>query len=241
MECDTCREALSARLDSEAEPVRADETDEHLRTCVECRSWQQRATLLTRSMRVRAAVAPPDLTDAILAARGRGRGEKAVRAALASVGVAQLALGAAQLLGVDHGMTHDGAAATHLFNESTAWSLAMGLGLLWAALRSGHSRGMLPLVGGFVLVLSVFSVQDLIAGEVTVSRVLSHGLLVIGLGLLTVVHRQESRHSPEPGRPGIREPRQAAAPLPAEIRLQAPDLPRSGRRRLRSITGRRAA
>ncbi|MBB5919181.1 putative anti-sigma-YlaC factor YlaD [Actinoalloteichus hoggarensis] len=231
---------MSARLDSEAEPARTDETDEHLRTCAECRSWQRRATLLARSMRVRPAVTPPDLTDAILAAHGSGRREKAIRTALASVGVAQLALGAAQLLGVDHGMGHDDAASTHLFNESTAWSLALGLGMLWAALRTGHSRGMLPLVGGFVLVLSVFSVRDLIAGDVTVSRVLSHGLLIIGLGLLTVVHRQESRHSPEPGRPGVVA--SPAAPSPtADVRLSGPELPRSGRRRLRSISGRRAA
>lgn len=62
MDCDTCREALSARIDGEAEPVAP---DEHLHSCASCQEWHAAATALTRS--VPADTTPmPDLTDAVL-------------------------------------------------------------------------------------------------------------------------------------------------------------------------------
>ncbi|WP_061005639.1 zf-HC2 domain-containing protein [Mycolicibacterium mucogenicum] len=40
MECEIAREALSARMDGEHEPVPARRVDEHLASCPECRQWQ---------------------------------------------------------------------------------------------------------------------------------------------------------------------------------------------------------
>ncbi|AOS63255.1 zf-HC2 domain-containing protein [Actinoalloteichus hymeniacidonis] len=225
MECDSCRDALSARLDSELEPVQAQRTDEHLKTCVECRIWQQQATALTRSMRVRPAVSTPDLTERILAAAEHTvRPPSVARVALGLVGIGQLALAIAQLFGFDHGLGHDAAGSVHLLNESTAWSLAIGLGMLWAALRTGLSRGMLPVLGGFVLILAIFSVRDLVIGEVELMRVASHGLLVLGLGLLALVRRQESRRSPEPGRPALIAPPVSDAAPPRRLDTQGSTL-----------------
>ncbi len=52
---------------------------------------------------------------------------------------------------------------------------------------------MLPVLGAFVVVLLGFVVHDTGAGQVTPSRVASHGLLLVGLVLLVVVHRRFGR------------------------------------------------
>jgi predicted anti-sigma-YlaC factor YlaD len=206
VDCDTCREALSARADGEPEPVPAGETDAHLAACAACRGWQEGAAALTRALRLRAAVDVPDLTGAILAAvppvTPSTRGWTA-RAVLAGVAVAQLTLGLAQVFGVDTGHAGHGGGATHLFNESTAWNLALGLGMFWTALRPRATTGMVPVMAAFVAVLVPFSAQDLLSGAAPVSRITSHALLVIGLALLLVVHRGRS---PGDGTPSSRSP-----------------------------------
>ncbi|MCX2954518.1 hypothetical protein [Lentzea sp. NEAU-D7] len=106
--------------------------------------------------------------------------------------VAQLTLGMAQVVGTSgasaHGGHTTGVDSTHLFNESTAWNLAIGLGLLWTALRPTATSGMLPVVSAFVAVLVPYSASDLLSGSATPGRVFSHALLVVGLGLLVLVH-----------------------------------------------------
>lgn len=168
----------------------AEVTDQHLDQCPACQTWQARASALTRSLRVRPAEPTPDLVEAVLEVAvipTPMRGWWA-RAALVVVAVAQLTLGMAEVLGVNQGMS-DMPMSGHLFNESTAWNLALGIGMLWAALRTRAIAGMLPVMSGFLLMLTAFSVHDLLNGGVTLSRVSSHGLLVVGLGLLYVVHR----------------------------------------------------
>ncbi|MCP2167677.1 putative anti-sigma-YlaC factor YlaD, contains Zn-finger domain [Goodfellowiella coeruleoviolacea] len=161
--------------------------------------------MLNRSLRVRPATTAPDLADEILArAPAPPQRGWVLRAALGVVAVAQLALGLSQLLAVDAAEHSHGAAemAGHLFNESTAWNLALGIGLGWVALRARDAAGLLPVLSGFVLLLVVLSVHDLITGAATTTRVASHGLLVLGLGLLYAVHRQcRDRGAPTPGRP----------------------------------------
>jgi predicted anti-sigma-YlaC factor YlaD len=63
-----CREALSARLDGEAEPASPAAVDEHLNRCPACRRWQAEAMTLTRALRVRAVVDTPDLVAKVLSA-----------------------------------------------------------------------------------------------------------------------------------------------------------------------------
>lgn len=192
VDCDTCREALSARVDGEEEPAPAAETDAHLAGCASCRAWQARATVLTRSLRLRPATPTPDLADAVLAAAPppvRTDGWYA-RGGLAVVAVAQLTLGLSQLLGVGAGAAgHGEHGPGHLFNEGTAWNLALGVGLLWAALRPRAAAGLLPVVAVFVVVLGGFSARDLVTGQATVTRVTSHVILVLALVVLVVVRR----------------------------------------------------
>jgi predicted anti-sigma-YlaC factor YlaD len=129
------------------------------------------------------------------------------RMGLAGVAIAQLSLGLAQVFGVGAGHAvpaHGEQVPTHLFNESTAWNLALGLGMLWTALRPVATSGMLPVTAVFVAVLVPFSVNDLVSGAAPLSRITSHGFLVLGLALLAVVHR--TRRAPEGGTPATAVP-----------------------------------
>lgn len=204
VDCQTCREAVSARLDGEAEPVPAERTDEHLASCADCRSWQTRVAETSRVLRVRQAQEVPDLSAAILdlaVPPSTTRGWWA-RIALIGVAAAQLSLALAQMLGVGapHGGHGGPEVAGHLFNESTAWNVALGVGLLWAAFRSRVTSGLIPVLGGFVLILAVYSTHDLLTGVAPASRVVGHGLLLLGLGLLVVINRWYDEPTPRPGR-----------------------------------------
>jgi len=186
--------------------VAAEVTDAHLESCAACRQWQRDAAALTRGLRLRPAVDVPDLTAQVLAAApdmpppARTTRGWYPRTALAGIAVAQLTLGLAQVFGVSDGDSHaghGGAASSHLFNESTAWNLALGLGMLWTALRPKASSGLLPVMAGFVAVLTPFSAHDVLAGSAPLSRITSHAFLVLGLVALLIVHR--TRHTPEDG------------------------------------------
>ncbi|MBL7487523.1 zf-HC2 domain-containing protein [Frankia sp. AgB1.9] len=71
MDCNLCREALSARIDGEVEHADPAAVEEHLRGCASCLAWQDRAVSLTRSLRLGPAVATPDFTTAILDAHAQ--------------------------------------------------------------------------------------------------------------------------------------------------------------------------
>jgi predicted anti-sigma-YlaC factor YlaD len=61
VDCDTCREALSARLDGEPEPA---SPDEHLNSCRECQDWEAAATAVFRDFTAEAPY--PDVAAAVL-------------------------------------------------------------------------------------------------------------------------------------------------------------------------------
>jgi predicted anti-sigma-YlaC factor YlaD len=66
VECNVCREAVSARADGEREPVPAEQVDRHLADCADCAGWSLTAVESTRRLRVRTVTATPDLTAVIL-------------------------------------------------------------------------------------------------------------------------------------------------------------------------------
>ncbi|BCJ32509.1 membrane protein [Actinocatenispora thailandica] len=245
MECEQCRTALSARLDGEAEPAPAGSPDQHLAGCAACRSWYEQATRLSRRLRVRPAVSGPDLTDRVLTAAWPpgGGSRRRWRIALAVVAAAQLALGLAQLLGWHAGMMpaagHD--LSTHLFDESTAWNLALGLGMASVAWRARAAAGLIPVVGGFLVVLTAFCVRDLAAGTVTAMRVSEHGLLLLGFTLMLLVRRAATSGTrgptAQPGDTTGAGPHRPAGP-DRPTPLVPPAAPGRG---LRSVNHRRAA
>lgn len=196
VDCSELRESISARIDGEQPAVPAGILDRHLAGCPDCRAWQERATALRRLTLVREAPQVPDLTARILAEAPLPQPQRwGLRVALGLVALVQGGLGLAELLGADVGHAGHGglAAAAHLGNESAAWNVAVGIGLLWAALRPATAAGLLPALSGFVVVLGIVSGVDLTTGQVALGRVASHGLVVAGLALLFAVRRQHKR------------------------------------------------
>jgi predicted anti-sigma-YlaC factor YlaD len=192
--CAQIREALSARLDGEPELASPESVDRHVESCAQCRAWWVSAQRLQSTMVVRPAGSVPDLTATILRnAPEVRRRPRPSRVVLGVVAVAQCLLAVAQVLGLADGMHgHHGAGfmVGHLTSESTAWNLAIGVGLFWAAVRPRAAAGQLPLLTGFVIVLAGVSANDLVHQQVTTERLLSHALVVVGLVVLFLVHRQ---------------------------------------------------
>lgn len=239
--CDDYRGALSARLDDEDPPPGAPaDVDAHLAGCAACRRWLGDAATVNRLVRTGSllgsgtAVAGVDVTAAVLPAapgRWRGRLVLALRVVLAGFGVAQLVLGLLQvtLLRGDgdnlHGTTVDGAAPGHLWHESAAWNIAIGAAFLWVAARRGRPVGIVPILTVFIAVLVLLSSADLLAGDVSVTRVTSHGFVLVGyLVVLALSRTQLDFAGPGQARQRRSDRIVPAAPLPDNVR----QLPRRG-------------
>lgn len=201
MTCDIAREALSARIDGEREPVPAVRVDEHFAGCAPCRQWQAAAveqTQLLRRLAGRSQLAAVRALPDESPKRLRSTAVSWQRWALGVIGVVQLALAVAQGLGAHLGVPHM-AMATHVLNESTAWSAALGVAMVAAAGRPVIAGGLTWVLGAFTAVLSVYVVADAIVGRVTADRVLTHLPLVAG-GLLAWIvwgQRRPDGHHPD--------------------------------------------
>jgi predicted anti-sigma-YlaC factor YlaD len=201
VDCDIAREALSARLDGEREPVPSARVDEHLASCRQCRTWYADAqgwTLQLRSMADHgrgpaeaASLGPEDPRDWMKWIRSHW-----LQMALALVGVVQIALAVAQIGGADfgmvaaHGSAHGAMSGEHLLNESTAWSLALGAAIVVAAVWRATLPGVACVLAGFTLVLSCYVISDGLSDQVTGVRLLSHlPVLVATVLALLLWHR----------------------------------------------------
>ncbi|MFG2040897.1 zf-HC2 domain-containing protein [Dactylosporangium sp. NPDC048998] len=67
MECERYREALSARLDGEDEPIEPALVDAHLAGCAACREWERQAVAVTRLVRLQPMPAAPPSVESLLA------------------------------------------------------------------------------------------------------------------------------------------------------------------------------
>ncbi|OBK22078.1 hypothetical protein A5634_07840 [Mycobacterium asiaticum] len=198
MDCEVAREALSARLDGEREPVPSARVDEHLAGCAACRTWfdqvaeqAQALRRLVESRPVIAPVGPSRIGSPPSTPRSRLSWQ---RWALFVVGLTQLVLAGAQAFGLSMGLQHH--PGNHLLNESTSWSVAVALAMMVAALWTRAAAGLASVLAAFVGVLTVYVVADAIADNVTWVRILSHLPVVIGAVLAVVVWR--SADGPEP-------------------------------------------
>lgn len=197
MDCDIAREALSARIDGEREPVPAAQVDEHLAGCEPCRQWQTAAVERTQLLRrlagrsqvaaVRAPTRQPDRWDRLV--------QTWPRWSLGAVGITQLALAITQSLGAPLGLpSNDG----HVLNESTAWSAALGLVMIGTALRPALAGGLAWVLAAFTVLLVMYEFDDAIGGQVGIERALTHLPVVAGTVLAFLVWR---RNRPKDGPP----------------------------------------
>jgi predicted anti-sigma-YlaC factor YlaD len=202
VDCDIAREALSARLDGEREPVPSLRVDEHLASCPQCRAWYADAqgwTLQLRSMVDRgdpSVDAPPAAGHQKMSDRINWIQSHWLRVALAVVGVIQIGLAVAQIAGADFGMVatqgtaHRAMSGAHLLNESTAWSLALGAGMVIAAVWRATLPGVACVLAGFTVVLSCYVISDGLSDQVTGVRSLSHLPVVVATVLALLLWRR---------------------------------------------------
>jgi predicted anti-sigma-YlaC factor YlaD len=204
MDCEVAREALSARLDGEREPVPSARVDEHLAECGGCRAWFEQVDAQARNLRrlveSRPVIAPVGAFALGQLPPPRRRWMTWQRWALLCVGIAQIGLAIVQGIGLDVGLTHQHAmnASNHLLNESTSWSIALGVIMVGAALWPTAAAGLAGVLATFVAVLSVYVVVDAVSGVVTTGRVLTHLPVVIGAVLATLVWRSTPVPRPAP-------------------------------------------
>lgn len=223
MPCEVAREALSARIDGEREPVPAARVDEHLAGCATCRQWRAAAVEQTQLLRRLAGVSQLAAVRPLAQEPTGPRWWSSVswqRWALGAVGVTQLALAIAQGVGAHLGLPHS-MMGGHVLNESTAWSAALGVVMVVAAIRPVVAGGLAWVLGAFTAVLSVYVVIDAVACRVTLDRILTHLPLVAGVVLAWFVWRSDH--------PGGQYPDQALHTRSDEIVL--PENASRGRRR----------
>ncbi len=231
VDCDVAREALSARIDGEREPVPGQRVDEHLEGCAECRDWYYRAREATRQLRTLAGQSRPPMSAVPEAAATYQRPPPGLtiirwRWALGVVGFVQVALAVFQAAGLALGVpigihsTHTPMSG-HLLNESTAWSVALGAAMIVAAAWPAAAAGVSAVLVVFTVALVGYVFADMLSGAVTPLRILSHVPVLLGAVLAVLVWR--STGSPQPG-PANR----AAAELD---QIVLPDNASRGRRR----------
>lgn len=141
MDCDSAREAISARIDGEEPRAAGHALDAHLPDCVGCREWQQRAHSVTRRARLGGAFLDHDLTPRVLAAApaaGPPRWRKlAPRCALVVVALSQLAIAVPMLF-----LGHDHDAGVHAAHELGSFNLALAIAFAVGAIRPALSAGL---------------------------------------------------------------------------------------------------
>lgn len=176
MDCDVAREALSARIDGEALPVPAARVDEHLERCADCRAWLDGVT--AQSAQLRRLVEPPVSAARAPIDRRRTRS------------LPQIAWQRWALMGVGVG--------GHLLNESTAWSITLGLVMVIAARWPQAAAGLAIVLAVFAGVLTGYVIADATAGAVTLTRILTHLPIIVGVVLAILVWRGAMRPRPTP-------------------------------------------
>lgn len=215
MRCEVVRETLSSLLDGEQQELPAQQVDAHLASCRGCRRWlvgaaaqARRLTEIESGASNDYAAAGPDLAAQILAAAGvtsvtgeitagkRWTGWGYRRLSLIVVGVLQVLMALAQIMGMDFGMVsahgHGAATGAHLLHESTAWLLALGGAMIAAGIWPAVAVGVAAITGVYALALTGYVVIDTYHGQVTAERIASHLPVLAGLLFALLVARDRT-------------------------------------------------
>jgi predicted anti-sigma-YlaC factor YlaD len=228
VDCSVAREALSARLDGEREPVPSARVDEHLRDCRECASWYDRAGVQALQLRdlantglIGAASARPNRRAGALSGLWMRLNQHLLTTAILAIGIAQVGLAVAQAAGMNFGMVaahHGSASGAHLLNESTAWSAALGIATVAMAFRHRIAPGLACVLVIYCGFLSYYVVSDALAGQVTPVRVLSHLPVALAAIVSIFASRAERPRDPSPRARGEDDESGPAAPTRRHLR-----------------------
>jgi predicted anti-sigma-YlaC factor YlaD len=203
MDCERCRDALSATMDGEDPGVAEEVVRDHVDSCPECTAFALGAARLHRTARVTPADAVPDLTGPILRSIGNEPTAAAVderarflRISLVVIGAIQLGMAVpALVLGDDSGLP------THVARHLGSFALALGVGLLVVAWKPERASGVLPVVAALVVCLVGSSILDIAQGNAVPGAEVGHAPELVGLvavWLLTRVPEEHARHRPRP-------------------------------------------
>lgn len=195
--CIATREALSAILDGETPPVGDAAVDRHLADCTACSRYARRLDEAGRRLAIARAEPVPDNTATILAALATeaqdDRRIRDLRVLVGLVGILQLVAGVTVLLG--------SAGALHTGRELAALQLAIGAGLVLAALQPWRADGLLPVMVVLVAIMAVVGVVDVVSGVASLAAELTHVAELVGVLALRGLVR---RSPPSDARWGVR-------------------------------------
>lgn len=175
---------ISAATDDELSGDEQLQLDAHLEWCSSCRAHADAVASLTRTLRLRSAEFERDFVTRLMT-RSRparlGRGGW-LRPALAWCGavIAVQSIRPLVLAEVD-------GAATHIARHLGASTLALAIGLLYAAWRPHRAFGLLPFVAALLATTLVSAVLDTIDGNRSAMAEAVHVMETIGLVLLWMV------------------------------------------------------
>jgi predicted anti-sigma-YlaC factor YlaD len=183
MECDSAREAISARIDGEDPGVPADALEAHIAGCAECQGWRQRAHSVTRRVRLGGPFLDHDLTPRVLAATppplAGDRRRLAQRAGLMGIALAQMAITLPLLI-----LGHDHDAGVHTAHELGSFDLALAVAFAVGAIRPALSAGLAWPCGIAAIGLLGTAIADLISGQTIGADEAQHLIAVAGAILL---------------------------------------------------------
>jgi predicted anti-sigma-YlaC factor YlaD len=181
VDCDRYRDFLSDALDDRLGGDDRVTLEAHLGTCVECRAYRDALAGQHRWVRLRAAEDVPDLSDRILARAHpphKGRREWICYALLA-VGLAELTMALPALI-----LGEDAGAPIHVARHVGSMSVALAVGLVYAAWRPVRAFGLLPIAAALAACMVVTATLDLADGRAAPLGEAHHVLDVTGLVLL---------------------------------------------------------
>jgi predicted anti-sigma-YlaC factor YlaD len=183
MDCDSAREAISARIDGEDPGLPEAVLEAHLMSCASCREWQQRAHSVTRRARLGGASLDHDLAPAVLAAvpvaGAWWRKAPIQRGALLVLALIQLAIAAPMLF-----LGHDHDAGVHAAHELGSFNLALAIAFAVGAMRPALSAGLAWPCGIAAACLVGTAVADLISGQAIGADEAQHLVAAAGAALL---------------------------------------------------------
>ena len=186
--CATVRESVSADLDGEVAPLGNTEVSRHLRVCDACGGFATAAHDAAGRVRVAAAQEVPDLTAAIMTGLANEPTSSSaawvvrLRLIVAMVGIAQMLL-AAPLVGGIVG------ADPHLGRDLAALQVALGVGLILAAVQPHRAAGVLPVLAVVAGTTVVLAAIDVVGGMTTWTAELVHVSELIGVLALWALTR----------------------------------------------------
>jgi predicted anti-sigma-YlaC factor YlaD len=181
VDCQGFRVLISANLDGEATPLEEAAVSDHLRTCAECRRFEEESRSVVTAIRVGEAPVVPDQTAAIL--QSFDRTDVPLRVDILRVLVGTLGL---MRIVTALGLFADAFAgmSSHAGTELAAMEVAIGFGLIFAAARPARSGALVVVLAVLALATVMGAVADVTAGRVDWANELIHVVDAVGAVLL---------------------------------------------------------